>query len=203
MLKKIALIASMILAASFASAGLTSNLVVNGSFESPNTGTSWGLFDNDKVGGWFAEQNKMEVGAASVYGVTGQTGKQVMEMDSTANAKVSQNVNTLKTSYTFSFDAALRNGTNGTTSQFAVLWNNVVIGTIVPTATKMASYKFTVIGTGKMDKLSFLGTGKSDSYGALVDNVQLVAANNAPVPEPGTCAVVGLGLAAFAKRRRK
>jgi hypothetical protein len=66
----------------------------------------------------------------------------------------------------------------------------------------MASFSYTVQGTGKMAKLSLLGTGKSDSYGALVDNVQLNP-SAAPVPEPASLAVIGVGIAGFLRRRRK
>ena len=180
----------------------SANLIVNGSFETPNTGTGWGIYANDKVGGWFAEQNSMEVGAATVYGVTGQTGKQVLEMDATGNAKVSQNVNTLKTSYTITLDAAMRKNIAASSCTLSILWNDVVIANIAPTSTAMASFSYTVQGTGKMDKLSLLGTGKSDSYGGLVDNVQLNP-SAAPVPEPASFAVIGVGIAGFLRRRRK
>ncbi len=102
---KFAAVASIALVSGIASA----DLLINGSFESPDVKGGWGAFPNDKVGGWFAEQGTMEVGAASVYGVTGQTGNQVLELDSAGNAKISQNVNTTAGLYTLTFDAALRN----------------------------------------------------------------------------------------------
>ncbi len=52
-----------------------------------------------------------------------------------------------------------------------------------------------------MDKLSFLGTGKSDSLGGVVDNVQLKTA--APVPEPASMAILGLGALGFLRKRKQ
>ena len=78
MYSKFILASAMALLAGYASA----NIVVNGSFETPDVNGNWGQFPNDQVGGWFAEQDSMEVGAGSVYGVTGYTGSQVLELDS-------------------------------------------------------------------------------------------------------------------------
>ena len=194
---KFAAVASIALVSGIASA----DLLINGSFESPDTKGGWGAYPNDKVGGWFAEQNTMEVGAASVYGVTGATGHQVLEMDSAGNSKISQNVNTTAGLYTLTFDAALRNHVAANSGTFDVLWNNVLVASISPTMTSMKSFSFTLQGTGGMDKLSFLGTGKSDSLGGVVDNVQLKTA--APVPEPASMAVLGLGALGFLRKRKQ
>ena len=188
----------MALLAGYASA----NIVVNGSFETPDVNGNWGQFPNDQVGGWFAEQDSMEVGAGSVYGVTGYTGSQVLELDSDFNAKISQNVNTSLSSYTLTVDAALRAGTDASTASLDVLWNNIVIGSIAPTSNVLTTYTFIVTGTGSIDKLSLLGTETSDRYGAIVDNITLNSAA-APVPEPASLAVIGVGIAGFLRRRRK
>ena len=196
MYSKIIIASAMALLAGAASA----NIVVNGSFETPDVNGNWGQFPNDQVGGWFAEQDSMEVGAGSVYGVTGYTGNQVLELDSDTNAKISQNVNTSLSSYTITVDAGLRLGTDASTASLDVLWNDVVIGSIAPTSTALATYSFTVAGTGTVGKLSLLGTGTSDKVGAIVDNITM---SSAPVPEPASLAVIGVGIAGFIRRRRK
>jgi hypothetical protein len=198
MYSKIILTSAMALLAGYASA----NIVVNGSFETPDVNGNWGQFPNDQVGGWFAEQDSMEVGAGSVYGVIGYTGSQVLELDSDNNAKISQNVNTSLSSYTITVDAGLRTGTDSSTASLDVLWNNIVIGSIAPTSNVLTTYTFIVTGTGSIDKLSLLGTGTSDRYGAIVDNITLNSAA-APVPEPASLAVIGVGIAGFLRRRRK
>jgi hypothetical protein len=197
MIYKFAAVASVVLLSGVASA----DLLINGSFESPDTKGGWGAYPNDKVGGWFAEQNTMEVGAASVYGVTGQTGHQVLELDSAGNSKISQNVNTTTGFYTLTLDAAIRKNVAASSGTFDILWNNVLVASISPTMTSMKSFTFNVKGTGGMDKLSLLGTGKSDSLGAIVDNVQLKT--TAPVPEPASMAVLGLGVLGFLRKRKQ
>jgi len=77
--------------------------IVNGSFEDPLLGTGqWGLYWS--IPGWTATGNRqIEIGRGTVYGVTGYDGNNVMELDSTGNAIVSQIVATAGGSYTLSF----------------------------------------------------------------------------------------------------
>ena len=109
-------------------------------------------------------------------------------------------MNTSLSSYTITVDAGLRSGTDSSTASLDVLWNDVVIGSIAPTSTALATYTFTVAGTGSVGKLSLLGTGTSDKVGAIVDNITM---SSAPVPEPASLAVIGVGIAGFIRRRRK
>jgi len=129
--------------------------------------------------------------------VTGQDGRQVLELDAQSNAKVSQNLIATATHYTVTFSAALRKNVAVNSQGGDILWNNVKVGSFLPTSTAMQSYSFTVLGTGN-DKLSFLGTGKSDSFGTLIDNVSVEA-----VPEPTSMAALAVGAFALLRRRRQ
>lgn len=191
-------ILTLALVAAISGVASAANLVTNHSFELPARSGSWGQGLNDGIaGGWYAEVDLLEIGAASVYGVTGQDGQQVLELDSDNNIKASQNLaTTAQLGYTISFSAALRANVASSSQGGDILWNDQVIGSFLPSSTVMQSYSFNVIGTGA-DKLSFVGTGTNDSYGTLVDNVNVEA-----VPEPATLAVLAVGLAA-ARRRKK
>jgi len=176
----------------------SANIVTNGSFEAKSYGSGYSIVANDGVtGGWYAEKDFLEIGAASVYGVTGQNGKQVLELDAKANAKVSQKLTTTKSSYSVTFSAALRKGKPSSTQGGDIYWNDVKVGSFLPTSSAMQTYKFTVVGTGT-DKISFVGTGTSDSFGSLIDNVSVQA-----VPEPTSMAALAMGGIALLRRRRK
>ena len=204
-------------------APLASAGVVNGSFELPNYGSGWGFSASDGlVGGWYAETNKVEIGNAAIYGVTGATGSQVLELDAEANAKVSQTVTSGVGRTVITFDAARRaddisgggggggipdesnvwelplgNTFGSDTFGVDVLWNDVVVGSYNPGTTSMQTFSLEVTGTGH-DKLSFRGSGISDGAGTLIDNVDVQ-----PVPEPMSMVVIAGGVAAMLRRRRK
>ena len=185
----------MAVSAVFASAAS----IVNGSFEAVNYGGGYALLNNDTVaGGWFAEQNFIEIGNAGLYGVSGFSGSQVLELDATGNSKVSQWVSTSAGStYTVSFDAGRRAGVAASSQGFKVLWNNVTVGTFKPSTSVLGGYALDLVATGN-DKLSFVGIGTSDSLGSIIDNVAI-----APVPEPMSMFVLDSGAVALLRRRRK
>jgi len=192
-MKKFLLIPVLAAAAPFACAG-----VVNGSFEDPNYAGGWGISSNDGLaGGWFAEAGQMEVGAGSIYGTSGYTGNEVLELDAYSNSTISQIVSTSVGSNVITFDAAARAGVAASSLGVDVLWNGQLVGSYNPASTAFSSFSIVVTGTGS-DKLSFVGTGTSDSYGTLIDNVNVQA-----VPEPMSMVVIAGGVAAMLRRRRK
>jgi len=172
-------------------ASANANLITNGSFETHDAfNGSWNYFDGTSghtVAGWSSTGGPIEVGTAGTYGVTGQDGQDVMELDSTANVTVSQGVANGGT-YTLSFLFAARAGVDPTSDSFSVLWNNVPIYISSSMSTVMASFSTTVTGQAGGNTLLFVGTGHSDSYGALIDDVQLNATPSVStsVPEPST-----------------
>ncbi len=183
------------------------NLIVNGSFENhPAFSGTWGLFSS--IPGWTPEGNvPIELGTPATYGVTGADGNTVMELDSTANVTVDQGI-TGGAIYTLSFLYAERSGISPSSCMFDVYWNGNLVISAQPTSTAMSLFSTTVTGNGGVNTLKFVGAGTSDSYGALIDNVQL---NSAAVPEPSTWVAGALmvlpfgiqGLRAFRMRKQR
>lgn len=171
------------------------NIVVNGSFEQhdPFPNGQWSYFGGNQnslqVPGWSSTSSTipLEVGKASVYGVTGQVGNDVMELDSTANVGATQILATPGGLLDFAFLYAGRSG-KISTSTFDVYWNNNFVASFAPNSTAMTQYSTTLTALAS-NTLEFRGTGSSDSFGALIDDVNLT-----PVPEPSTY-VAGILLA--------
>jgi RTX toxin RtxA len=173
-----------------AAAAANANLIQNGSFENPNLGGGWNLFSS--IPGWTAVgAYPIEIGAAGIYGVTGQDGLQVMELDSTGNAMVQQIVASAAGSYQLSFRFAQRAGVPPSSGSFNVYWNGNLIQSFAPSSSVMSLYSTTVSVLAN-NTLEFRGTGTQDSLGALVDNVVLDS-----VPDGGITATL-LGAAMLA-----
>lgn len=177
------------------------NLIVNGSFEMP-VEDPWAYLGS--IPGWTADgQNVLEIGQGGTYGVTGFVGDQVMELDSTANVVATQSLNLSAGIYRLTYSFARRgegmSGKPADTADFEVLWNGSSVAGHAPISTAMTSNSMVlnVASDGLVD-LSFRGLGTSDSYGALIDDVQLEA-----VPEPATLAILGLGALGVARRRNR
>ncbi|HSU55331.1 MAG TPA: hypothetical protein VLT36_14840, partial [Candidatus Dormibacteraeota bacterium] len=173
------------------------NLIVNGSFENPNLGGGWALYNN--IPGWSAVgAYPIEIGAGGVYGDSGYDQQQVMEQDTTGNAMVDQILATPGGSYNLSFLYADRLSVAPPSATFDVYWNGNLVQSFSPTSTVMSLYTTTVTALAN-NTLEFRGTGIQDSYGAIIDNVQL----NAPVPDGGlTAALLGMGLSSLGWARR-
>lgn len=177
------------------------NLIVNGSFEDPAQ-ASWSLYDD--IAGWTSGGgDPIEIGLGGIYGVSGFDGANVLELDSTGNATVSQNVTIAQAGiYQLSFLAALRSGVSAASQGFSVAFGNLLSFVAPPPgSTAMSPYlfSFNVAAPGTY-ALSFTGTGTSDTLGTLIDDVQL---NANGVPDGGvTALLLGLALAGVGVFRR-
>ena len=191
----------------FAASQASADLIVNGSFETADLSTpsagggsagQWNYFYNgsNPLYGWTSSDNNtpLEVGLGSIYGVTGYDGNNVMELDSTVNVAVDQSLVTAGGTYQLSFLYALRSGVDPSSGTMSVVWDGIPI-TLTPTSSAMTLYTATVTGASGNNTLEFDGTGTSDSYGAILDNVSLNAV--APVPEPTTVLAGALMLLPF------
>ncbi len=127
------------------------NSIINGSFEDPNCGVAgncdhgnWGLFAS--IPGWTATAGEIEIGFASLYGITGHHGNQVLELDSTGNSTVAQVV-AGSGAFTLSFLYADRE--DGLDETFDVYWNGGLVDNFAPPSNPggilMSSYSTTVI----------------------------------------------------------
>lgn len=176
------------------------NLIVNGSFEDP-VQSSWSLYDD--INGWTSGGGEpIEIGLGEIYGVTGFHENNVLELDSNGNATVSQNVTIAQAGiYQLSFLAALRAGVEETSQGFNVAFGDLLAFGATPFSTVMSPYLFNInVVTPGTYTLSFTGTGDSDSFGTLIDNVQL---NANGVPDGGvTATLLGLALAGVGVFRR-
>ena len=161
-------------------AATTTNLLVNGSFESsslaPLQNGRWGAFNS--IPGWHAISGGTIELWNNLNGVKGSDGGNYGELDFAGGLDgFYQDVKTTSgQEYVLSLDARSRPGFTSSTCSIEVLWNGSVIG-VVPPGSTWENYDFTVVGTGGQDRLTIRErAGQSgDGLGALYDNVSLVA----------------------------
>ncbi|AMG32087.1 type I secretion protein [Grimontia hollisae] len=168
-------------------------LLVNGDFEDygNNTTNHWSPLHDHQVTGWYTPDNSIIELQQGTFGGTPQNDvtNTVLELDSYANSRVQQDVDMTglaadgDTVLALSFDYANRyRGWDTSTSQFEVKifdqQGNVIYSKYFNNTQANDHYEsFTtdvVIPQGNdFISIRFEGEGKSDSYGALIDNVSL------------------------------
>jgi hypothetical protein len=198
------LVLGIIIVALLAGVG-TVSAIVNGDFESPGLppGTPWASFPNLYPGlGWTVEQGlganpaitpTLEIQSQAAIGLAPHGGTYFGELDSNANANISQIVSTTNGyTYQISFAQACRNDDGNLPSRLGVYWGSTKLGQTscsVPMTWETHSYSPKADSTGSV-KLMFVDEGISDSYGVLLDDVTVTEeGNNVPAPEFPTLAL--------------
>ena len=145
--------------------GGSGNLIQNGSFES--VADHW-----TNAGGGNIEAYH----TGSVYGVTGVTGTNVLELDGEGGVadQIYQDVSTENGKvYDLSLDVAQRSGF-ANSSTVEVYWNGELVESIDPASTNLETYNVQVVGTGGSDRLEFREpASQDDSTGGIIDNVSM------------------------------
>lgn len=205
-------IAALLAIAGFAIAGQASasvNLVVNGSFENaPGLGlNSWTVYAGSSLPGWTSTSG---AGIEVQSGVAGQAadGHNLVELDSHNNSNMWQDIATVVGhEYEFSFAYSGRPGVSADSNLIGYSFGDIA-GKITAKGTNATIWNYqpfsTFVATSTSTRLSFWALGKSDSLGGYVDDVSITDLTvPAPVPEPETYAMLGLGLLAVGIARRR
>ncbi|MES2261341.1 MAG: DUF642 domain-containing protein [Pseudomonadota bacterium] len=203
--------ATMLLGCAQAQAGL----IVNGSFESDAIASSWAPVST--VTGWsssasgssaFEIQRDVAHGGQTGFNTHAADGVQYVELNTDRMTSIWQNVATVAgASYSLSFAYAGRPDTAGQASSLMnVYWGGVKL-TAAPLVglTNDAWQYFTLSGlhaSSASTQLKFesVGPTSANTYGSYLDDVSVTRV----VPEPGSLAIVALGLCLIgATARRK
>ncbi|MFZ5756031.1 MAG: carboxypeptidase regulatory-like domain-containing protein [Pseudomonadota bacterium] len=175
----------------------TPNLIVNGSFESHPVLPYglWGTFT--AIAGWTAETAvPFEIQEQGfIRGFSCAHGNALLELDANANSGAYQDVVTeAGRGYTLRFQYSPRLIPLFTdSSNVEVWWGSERIATLSGQVPGWKEYAFRVTATTATTRLTFRAAGRSDSFGGLIDNVQLTAADVLPriVSAPLTDAMTG------------
>ena len=176
--------------------------LVNGNFEANAIGAgSWTILPT--LTGWTGGPLGIEL-RNGVSG-TAKAGKHYVELDTTGNSAMWQDVDTDEGQYYFVTGwYSPRAGVAADSNDIQVFWNTTLLGTLSGSGIGKSdhdwkAFSFGVFGTAATtDRLRFAAAGRSDSLGGSLDQIALTA-----VPEPGSLALVLAAFGAAALARRK
>ncbi|WP_319532974.1 Ig-like domain-containing protein [uncultured Cohaesibacter sp.] len=168
------------------------NFMYNGSFEIFNGGTHGGAegagwYEDAYIDGW--TQSDIDIHEAGHYNLGATDGDYHVDLAETSNGTLSREMEGLEdgSTYTLSVDLKSRgstgDGSSGTAedaigqSVVQVIWNGEVIATIDPAEDGLGWHTYTLeltAGSGDgTDTISFVEVGSENSFGTLIDNVQI------------------------------
>ncbi len=196
---------------SLATAGTAqASTVVNGSFEDFDgfSGSrNWQVYNS--IDGWSTVSGAgIEIQSnATLGGIDAQNGDKYVELDSHnagSNSKMAQSVELHAGSYRFSFYYAPRTTrTNSNGIEYSI--GDFVMGTVTGPNAEYPRLQWTLVTEifevddyGFYD-LSFAATGREDTLGGLIDNVDISAV---PLPASAMFLLGGLGLLGATRRRK-
>lgn len=155
------------------------DLVVNGSFEDGHgmsgQTSAWTTFD--EIPGWHKDETMsepIEVQYLDAGGVFASQGRALVELDVAHNGGLFQDIPVIAGQhYRLSFDYAPRT-TDTSSNSMEVLLDGVVLEALSAESKGWKSYQYELTADAASLRLSFRGTGTSDGFGALIDNVRLI-----------------------------
>lgn len=182
----------------------SANLLTNGSFEQElvlgEAGGGWGFFSPADIDGWSSETNNIEIWNSGFNGVDAADGNQFAELNAhpeTGNAFTlfQDIITTIGDSYELTFAYRARSGQES----FSVGAGNLM-DTVANTNTgSWTVYSALFTASEATTRLMFTSVDpETDTLGNFLDNVSVNR-----VPEPGTLALLGLGLAGLGISRRR
>jgi hypothetical protein len=183
-------------AAAFAAPTPTSNLIVNGGFESTVVANgSWVNVASTPGWTWLGGPGTGFEIRNNVAGAA-QEGRNYVELDTTGNSLIGQYLDNLSAGarYDLSFWYSPREYQAASTNGLQVFWNGDLLGATLTglggSQNDWTQHQFHVTAQAGRNLLSFASVGSSDSVGGNLDNVGL-----SRLPEPGTLALTFAALA--------